>query len=277
MNDRSRCAVLVPIGTHVEQACEVGLRALEAAGYAVRRLHGSSAVDMARNKLATEALDEGFDELMWIDADVAFVPDYVDALRAHDKPLVCGLYPKKTARELAAFLPPGLDKLVFGKKGGLIEIVYAGMGFVYTRREVYTAIERELGLPRCNARFGRTVVPYFLPLVVPDGDGHWYLGEDFAFQERARRAGYPLWADTTLRLSHVGTYGYSWEDLGNPLPRYATYNVRLGAAPAAPTTETGAPPDPPNRAPQQAPSPGALATGIADPGAAAAERKGCQD
>jgi hypothetical protein len=35
-----------------------------------------------------------------------------------------------------------------------------------------------------------------------------YLTEDYA-SERARRCGYRLVADTTIRLQHIGAYGYS--------------------------------------------------------------------
>jgi hypothetical protein len=53
------------------------------------------------------------------------------------------------------------------------------------------------------------VVPYFLPMVIPEGDEFLYLGEDYAFCERARRCGYRIFADTTIRLQHIGPYGYS--------------------------------------------------------------------
>jgi len=79
----------------------------------------------------------------------------------------------------------------------------------------------------CNQRFGRAVVPYFQPLVVPDGEGHWYLGEDFAFCERARRAGHRIWADTTVRLFHIGGYPYSWEDAGADTTRYVDYTFKV--------------------------------------------------
>ena len=44
---------------------------------------------MIRNRLATEALADGFEELMWIDADIAFDPRSVDRLRSHNLPIVC--------------------------------------------------------------------------------------------------------------------------------------------------------------------------------------------
>lgn len=72
--DPKTCVVLVPVGGAIDPGCEDVLRELERRGYAVWRLRRYSTVDAARNQMATEALVAGFDDLMWIDADVAFDP-----------------------------------------------------------------------------------------------------------------------------------------------------------------------------------------------------------
>jgi hypothetical protein len=218
-----RCVVLVPVGSHVEPDCEKGLRALEDRGYEVRRVRGYAAIDQARSQMATDALADGFDDLMWIDADVGFDAADVDRLRASGHPVVCGIYPKKNARTLACHLLPGTTTVHFGARGGLTEILYAPTGFLLTHRTVYERIVEHEALPVCNQRFPTPIVPYFLPLLVPDGEGHWYLGEDFAFCERARRSGFAIMADTTIRLWHVGSYRFGWEDAGSTPERYADY------------------------------------------------------
>jgi hypothetical protein len=96
-----KCVVLVPVGNYVEPACESGLRELEKRGYEVWRWRGYSAIDQARNQMATDALAAGFEETMWIDADVAFHADDVERLRNHNLPIVAGIYPKKGRREFA--------------------------------------------------------------------------------------------------------------------------------------------------------------------------------
>jgi hypothetical protein len=219
--------VLVPVGAHVEPDCEKGLQALEARGYEVRRVRGYAAIDQARSQMATDALADGFDELMWIDADIVFDPADVERLRRHGRPVVCGIYPKKNARALACHLLPDTPTLRFGSHGGLVEVLYAPTGFLLTRRTVYERMLEHEELPVCNQRFTRPVVPYFLPLVVPDDEGHWYLGEDFAFSERARRSGFSIMADTTIRLWHVGSYRYGWEDAGSTPERYSDYEFAV--------------------------------------------------
>jgi hypothetical protein len=225
ISNPARCAVLVPIGGSVVPACEEALAELERRGYAVRRVRGYSAIDQGRNQMATDALADGFDETMWIDSDVGFDPDDIDKLRRHNVPIVCGIYPQKGRRVLACHVLPGTEKLIFGDEGGLTEILYAGTGFLLVRREAYETIRRELQLPLCNERFGgRPMVPYFQPMSHPDATGHWYLADDFAFCERARQAGFKIFADTSVRLLHYGNYGYSWEDAGLELQRYRTFH-----------------------------------------------------
>jgi hypothetical protein len=116
-------------------------------------------------------------------------------------------------------------------------------------------MQERLELPACNHRFGKPIVPYFQPMVVAEQDADqppgasprferargtvpycsaafaklgrspssWYLPEDYAFCERARRCGYQIMADTTIRLWHHGSYGYTWEDAGNDKPCYETF------------------------------------------------------
>ena len=220
------CVILVPVSRYIEPDCDQGLRELEARGYNVRRVWGYSAIDVARSEIATSAIAEGFAELMWIDSDISFDPLAVDRLRSHNLPVVCGIYPKKGQQALACYVMPGTTEMSFGERGGLAEILYGGCGFLLTRRQVYLDIQERERLPLCNTRT-RPLVPYFQPIVVQDSDSFWYLAEDFAFFERARRCDYKVFADTTIRLWHIGSYGYSWEEAGSTHARFTTYRFTV--------------------------------------------------
>ena len=89
-------------------------------------------------------------------------------------------------------------------------------------------IREKFALPTCNTRFGAGLVPYFQPMIVPDGpDATRYLAEDMAFCHRAREAGIAVVADTSIRLWHVGSYKYGWEDAGADAARYTDYTFHL--------------------------------------------------
>ena len=198
---------------------------------------GYANIDIGRSETASKALEAGFEETFWIDSDIDFNPDSVDRLRAYNLPITCGIYPRKGARAIAAQTMPGTTQLGMGNGSGLVEIMYAATGFLHVRREVYTAIREKLKLPLCNARFGRPMVPFFQPMVVPyrphpnalpEGEGTsgdkspqpegqaegWYLADDYSFCERARQCGYKIMADTSIRLWHIGEYACGWEDAG---------------------------------------------------------------
>jgi hypothetical protein len=188
---------------------------------------GFSQIDMARNQISTDALAQGFDELMWIDSDIVFLPDDIDRLRGHGLPFTCGIYPKKGPRQFACEFLTGTTAVRFGQNGGLLEIRYCGFGFTHTRRGVYEKVAAQLGLPVCNQRFGSLMVPYFAPMVIGEPTGPWAIGEDYAFCERVRRCGIPIVADTTVRLWHVGPYRYGWEDAGSTTERFTDYTFSL--------------------------------------------------
>ncbi len=138
-------------------------------------------------------------------------------------PIAGGVYAKKGRPEFACEFLPGTRQVVFGAGGGLVEVRYLGSGFLLARREVYETVRTTLALAECNQHFGRALVPYYLPMVVPHRDGHWYLSEDYALCERARQCGFKVMADTTIRLEHVGSYGYTWEDVGRPKQPIGSY------------------------------------------------------
>jgi hypothetical protein len=222
-----KCVILVPVGQSIAPACERGLRQLEARGYPVWRVYGFAAIDVARSWIATQALQQGFEELMWIDADIGFEFPDVERLRAHNLDLAAAVYPKKGKHALACHVLPGTERLVLGQQGGLMEVLYTAAGFLYTRRRLYEDIRQVCRLPVCNERLGDPLIPFFQPLVVEEDGACRYLGEDFAFCHRARQAGRKILVDLSIRLWHIGQYAYGWEDAGSPLTRYETYDFRL--------------------------------------------------
>lgn len=223
------CVVLVPCSGSIEPECESSLQVLESRGYTVWRVGGYAQIDLGRSQMATDALAAGFEWTMWIDSDIGFNADDVDRLRSHHQPIIAGLYAKKGKRELAAHLYPKTTDILFGIDGGLVEAKYVGCGFMLVHRRVYDAIRTQLQMPVCNQTFGNPITPYFLSMLMPIGDDdHWYLGEDYAFCERSRQCGHSIFIDTTIRLTHYGRYGYTWEDAGNDRPAFASYRLHLG-------------------------------------------------
>ena len=214
---------LVPYLGHIAPGCEDGLRELERRGHAVWRMPGHSDIARGRSMIATSALHEGYEELLWIDSDIAFEAGSVDALRAHGVGVVGGVYAQKGRARLCMNPLSVPTTITFGAEGGLVEVAHVATGFLLTRRAVYEDVQRHYDLPRCGEDLPG-IIPFFHSII--DGSkekGFRYLSEDYSFCERARAAGHKSFADTTIRLGHIGDYEYVWEDGGSERDRYANY------------------------------------------------------
>ena len=223
--------VLTPHLNGIEPECEKALQQLEQSGVRVVRRGGSSQIDVARNEMLSDALHDGTESILFIDADTGF--EAPDALRllARPEPVISGVYAKKSRREMASVFAEGIKEVLFGPEApGPYPLKYAATGFLRLRADVLRRMIVELQLPLCNTHWGRGVWPFFLPLVVSHGPDKWhYLGEDWAFSHRLSQIGVIPLADTTIRLWHWGRYGFGWEDAGSDVKRFRSYNFRIGS------------------------------------------------
>jgi hypothetical protein len=208
-----RRLAICPYHSFIEPACERSLRSLEAEGWTVWRRPGSAAIDRERSRLATAALDQGFDALLWVDSDQEFEPSCAERLDEHAVPFASALIARRGARDFACVFEPETQQIGLGTEGGLLQVRYVGAGFALVRRAAFEAVQKHFALPRVADSAG-AIVPYYLPMVTELTGGQLgYLGEDYAFCERLRRAGVPVWVDTSLRVGHIGQHTYQWEDV----------------------------------------------------------------
>lgn len=232
LSARVKAVVLVPHLNGIEWECEQGLRRIEQAGISVVRRRGCSAIDVARNEMASEALHDGAEAILFIDADIGFDPDDALRLLARPEPVVAGIYAKKSRRDLASQFADDVAEAIFGAGApGLYPLKYAAAGFLRIRTEALRRMIERLDLPLCNQKWGRGNWPFFQPMIVEDeGNGRHYLGEDWAFSHRLRQAGITPMADTSIRLWHYGHHPFGWEDAGTERPLYETFLYRFPGA-----------------------------------------------
>jgi hypothetical protein len=215
MVSERRVAVCVYRG-FIEPACERGLRELETAGWDVWRRPGSAAIDRERSRLATEALDAGFDSLLWVDSDQVFEASAAQMLYELNEPFVSALIARRGVRDFACVFADGTAEVVLGEGGGPLEVRYVGCGFCLVRRAAFELVAKYWSLPRVVDPSG-AIVPFYLPMVSAIAErGLAYLGEDYAFCERLRQAGGRILVDTRLRVGHLGVYEYGFQDVVQP-------------------------------------------------------------
>lgn len=210
----SKLIVLVPVASHIEPACDESLRQLENSGVKVYRKYGFSAIDQGRCVMAQQAIDNGYEHILWIDSDISFyVPDVYKILN-YNLPFVTAAYSVKGWPVLTTKFSDHFDEVIFGENGGLYQAEYAATGFMYTHVSVYEKIAKNFNLKPVNIWGGQYKVhPWFLPMIIGDN----YVGEDFSFCKRATDSGIDIYCDTTIRLSHIGKYEYSFDFLNKDI------------------------------------------------------------
>jgi hypothetical protein len=225
---KRKTIILVPVGSHIEPACDESLRQLEKDGIKVYRKYGFSAIDQGRCVMAQQAIDEDYEHLFWIDSDIAFHPTDIykiinrNIIFGGAYPFVTGAYTVKGWPALTTKFLDGYDKIFFGRHGALYEVEYAATGFMYTHVSVYENIKIQYDMNPVKIWGGQyTVHPWFLPMII----GEDYVGEDFAFCHRAKKSGVTIYCDTTIRLAHIGKYSYSFDFLSRPAPTKEPENI----------------------------------------------------
>ena len=171
---------------------------------AIYTVNGTLIFDQ-REKLALEALKEGADYILWIDADMRFPKDTIERLIAHDKPIVGvnattrSIPVRSTAKNLEIDFEKKENhwRAVSSKdKTGLEQVTAIGCGVMMVKKEV----------------FEKTPRPWFWFEMIP---GEKLLGEDVYFCIKAHDAGFDTWVDHGLsnEIGHVGSYTYGWHDI----------------------------------------------------------------
>lgn len=158
-----------------------------------------------REKLAAEAIHEGADYILWIDADMRFPKNTIERLIKANKNIVGvnattrSIPIRATAKNLEIDFEKKENhwKPVSSKnKTGLEQVTAIGCGVMMVKREV----------------FEKTPRPWFWFEAIP---GDKLLGEDVYFCIKAHDAGFETWVDHDLsnEIGHVGQYTFGWHDI----------------------------------------------------------------
>ncbi len=177
----------------------------------------------ARAKTATHfLLETDYDVHVSIDSDIVFDPESVMqiAAQAHElQGIVAGLY--VTRHQGALCRPTSIFEydvpIEFGTDPTPVPIKWAATGMLATPRVVFETLAE--GLPLCHASTSFKFYPFYAPFWVPperEGGDVIYLSEDFAFSERARRAGFTIYLNPAVRVLHLGNHPFRLDDLGKP-------------------------------------------------------------
>lgn len=143
----------------------------------------------SRMWLANQAIEKGATHLFFVDSDMLFPPDTLKRLLAHEKDIVGADYNKrKFPLETVTSYLPDVDK----SETEPFKVNIAGTGALLIKTNVFTD-------PKVDKNwfsFGR------------NAEGKNVIGEDGWFCLNARNAGYDIFVDPTLKVLHLGEYGF---------------------------------------------------------------------
>lgn len=190
---------------------------------------GDALVSRARSRLATGFLmttAPRFDALLMIDGDVLFNPNEAlrMAKRAHHLGVVMGgMYvTRSNPPQPASQLPVGVP-VTFAPGAEPVEAPYVAGGFMAIPRTVLERVKPDVEMS-CEGS-DLDFLNYFGPFMHESV----YLGEDYSFCLRARRAGCRVYLDPSVALKHVGDHAYGLSDLLERRPADGPVTLTLDA------------------------------------------------
>jgi glycosyltransferase involved in cell wall biosynthesis len=163
-------------------------------------------IQRARNDLLAMVLDGEYDDIIFIDSDVEFSPEWIFKLLDCEEDVVGGTYPKKGEEEMypvkGLVVDGGLN--LNPDERGLLEVEGLGTGFVRISRKAVQAVW-DASVPYFNKEKG-TVSRMMCQVEVVDGD---LVSEDMMLFRKLRSLGFRVWLDVDMTCNHVGNKKYT--------------------------------------------------------------------
>lgn len=159
-----------------------------------------SLVQRARNDLVRLALDEGYDDLIFIDSDQEWEPQWVFKLLAYDANVVGATVVKKS--DQIAFNVKALKSGLKQEENGLIEVESVGTGMLRLSRK---AMQKVWDISPKYKNEGRDCRMVFDVQLI-DGE---LVSEDNVFCRKWRKLGGKVFIDPAMTCNHIGAKKYS--------------------------------------------------------------------
>ena len=181
-----------------------------------------SLVTRARNLLTEKFYQSDSTHLLFIDADISFLPEAVMSMLAYDKDITTSIYAKKTYRwddmknpdrQSEPAIQRGLDfnlnitgsEAVQDKR--YVKVLDSATGFMLIKRNVIERMKSAYKSLTCINDIQNIAIKDYVALFecMIDPETRRYLSEDFAFCRRWQLLGGEIWADIGNVLGHEGS------------------------------------------------------------------------
>lgn len=199
MESNPKVAIAIPSsdasGMNVLTAQCIGAAIIEAGGLVTECMVRRSC-DIVSNRtwLVNAAIKAGATHILFVDCDMLFPSDVIKTMLAHKKEIVSVEYNGRSFPLKGVFEP-----LTERSETELYKAKFTGMGLMLIQLSIFSdpkfGIDED-GKPTPWFNFGR------------DSQGNLAMGEDAWFSFMARDAGFDTWIDPTIKMYHLGEYGF---------------------------------------------------------------------
>ena len=152
-------------------------------------------VQRARNDLLAIAVENDFDDIIWIDSDIEWNPEWLLTLLNYEEDVVGGTYPKKAIVETYV-VKCAPENLVENDKG-LIEVESLGTGFLRMSKKAFTYLWDNSEAYVHNGQDRK----WAFEVKLQDGD---IISEDVLACQKLRDGGFTINLDPKMTCNHIG-------------------------------------------------------------------------
>ncbi len=191
------------------------------------RIEGSSLIPHARNSLVDMFLNSKCQKFLFIDSDQGFNRNHVFSLLHSSRPIICGVVPHKRFPMNLNFQPLEADMKYFPENTnksseeffkfvkeradikGEIEVERSGSGMMMVDRSVFEMMKESVDKyypfdDRISDQHHE-----FFKMAAVDG---YYRGEDWLFCMIAKKLNIPIFINTNVLVTHLGTFRYQIDE-----------------------------------------------------------------
>lgn len=155
-------------------------------------------IQRSRNDLVALAVNNEFDGILWIDADIEWHPQWAIDVVNSDKDVFGLPCVKKSITEESYNIKADVEQL----ENGVIKVKSVGTGFLYLSKNAFTHLWENSEAYTHNGEEKR----WIFEVKIQDGD---IISEDVLMCQKLSDAGFDIWIDTTKTCNHVGTLKFT--------------------------------------------------------------------
>ena len=158
-------------------------------------------IQRARNDTIHLALEGEYDDLIWIDSDIEWQPEWFFKLLEYPVDVVGGTYRKKG--DLEEYVVRHLVKTPPDPTTGLIEVSGLGTGFLRMNRKSMQYLW-DTNKPYIDRKDNKERRMIFDVIIT----GNDLMSEDIYALQQLIDGGFKIWLDPSMTCSHIGPYKF---------------------------------------------------------------------